>query len=318
MFDFTMRLFSRTKKRLNMKPTFHYYFKNQFKPLASLSLSEVAYFGGLEPYTLPLERPDAYAVYLVVEGKGVFSLGGSEFPVRVNDVFVMYPDVAVRCSMCGAAADKGEDGWELMALSFNGVDARLLLNAAGFEPQSPVRSLDAHTASQFAKVYDGIYVWRGQEIHSLVQSTSMIYLFLAALVKTASWDQSAMPPGWTGAVHFQKALDFIAANYMKTINVSDVADHVALSRSRLYRVFMQQIFVSPQQYLTEYRIREAIRLLQMRKGSVKEIALAVGFEDQIYFSSMFKKVMGKSPANYVKGIIEEKEKGKREKGKGKK
>ena len=287
-----------------MEPTYHYYFKNQFRPLASLSLHEAAYFSCEEPYVLPMENPDAYAVYIVKEGKGVYTLGGTEFPIKEYDFFVMYPNVPVRCTM-QSASDKKEP-WELMALSFDGVDARLLLNAAGFEPKNPVRTIDHYTAVQLSKVIDSIYTWRGQELFSTIQSTSLIYVFMSALVKTVSWDQSVMPPGWTGAVHFQKALDFIANNYFRPINVTDIAESVNLSRSRLYQLFMQQVFISPQQYLTEYRIREAIRLLESRKGSIKEISQAVGFEDQLYFTRLFKQVMGKSPKNYINGLISEK------------
>ena len=285
-----------------MEIEYHYYFKNQFRPLGSLSLHEVAYFTCPSSCVLPIERPDAYAVYLVDKGKGVYTLGSAEFPVKEYDVFVMYPDVPVRC-----VSDKAEL-LKMFELSFDGVDARLLLNAAGFEPKNPVRTLDHNTAVQISKVIDGIYTWRGQEIHSAIQSTALIYVLMSAMVKTATWEQSEMPPGWTGAVHFQKALDFIAANYTKAINVMDIAGHVNLSRSRLYRVFMQQIFISPQQYITEYRIREAIYLLEQRKGSIKEIANAVGIEDPLYFSSLFKQVTGKSPKNYMKDLTEAKAK----------
>jgi AraC-like DNA-binding protein len=279
-----------------MDVEYDYYFKNQFRPLGSLSLHEVASFSCPASCVLPIDRTDAYAVYLVGGGKGVYTLGSTEFPIKENDIFVMYPDVPVRC-----VADKAEP-LKMFALSFNGVDARLLLNAAGFEPKNPVRSLDPHSAGQFAKVYDGIYVWRGQEIYSTIQSTALIYLLLSAIVKTATRDQGAMPPGWTGTVHFQKAIDFIAANYSKPVNVVDIADHVNLSRSRLYRVFMQQIFISPQQYLTEYRIRQAVHLLEKQKSSIKEIAVAVGIGDPLYFSTYFKQVTGKSPKNYMKEI----------------
>jgi AraC-like DNA-binding protein len=132
----------------------------------------------------------------------------------------------------------------------------------------------------------------------------MIYLMMSALVKTASLAPDSMPHGWAGTLHFQKAVDFIANNYSKPINVEDVSNHIFLSRSRLYRVFKQQIFMSPQQYLTEYRIREAIQLLEKRKGSIKEIANAVGIEDPLYFSNLFKQVTGKSPKNYMKEVAE--------------
>jgi len=279
-----------------MEITYHFYFKNQFKPLASLSLHEMAYMSCPESSVLPMERPDSYALYLAVSGKGKYTIGGTDFQVKENSIFAMYPNVPVHC-----VADK-TDPWELIAVSFDGVDARLLLNAAGFEPKNPVRNLDPLTAEQTRRVMAGIYTWRGQEIYSTAQSTAMIYAMLSALVKTNSVDQSATPPGWTGTVHFQKALDYIADNYTKPINVSDIAGHVNLSRSRLYRLFMQQIFVSPQHYLIDYRIREAIRLLEHRTGSIKEIALAVGIEDPLYFSNLFKQVTGRSPKNYMKNL----------------
>ena len=283
-----------------MEIEYHYYFKNQFRPLASLSLHDVAYFTCPPSYALPIEHTDAYAIYLVDEGKGLYTLGDTEFPVEEYDMFVMYPNVSVRC-----VSDKDKP-LKMFAVSFDGVDARLLLNAAGFEPKNPVRTLEHNIAVSFSKVFDGLYTWRGQEIYSTVQSTSLLYLLMAAIVKTATWDQSSMPPGWTGTIHFQKAINFIADNYMKPINVSDIAEHVNLSRSRLYQVFMQQVFISPQQYLTEYRVREAIRLLERRSGSIKEISIAVGFEDPLYFSALFKQITGKSPKNYMKGLIEDK------------
>jgi YesN/AraC family two-component response regulator len=49
-------------------------------------------------------------------------------------------------------------------------------------------------------------------------------------------------------------------------------------------------------------MRQAIHLLEKRKGSIKEIANAVGIDDPLYFSTLFKQVTGKSPKNYMKEI----------------
>jgi AraC-like DNA-binding protein len=281
-----------------MEPVYKFYFKNAFKPLASLSLYEVACFECPGGYTLPFEKPDAFAIYGVVGGKGVYTLAGTEYPAREGDFFAMYPDMSVVCR-----ADKSEP-WTLCAVSFDGADARILLNAAGFEPKSPVIRPDRFVAEQVVGIVTAIYTYRGQEIFSLAQSTALLYALMAFLIKNSSWDQTTMPPGWTGAIHFQKALDFVANNYSRPITVNDIASHVNLSRSRLYRIFMQQIFISPQQYLTEVRIREATHLLQRRTGSIKEIAIAVGIEDPAYFSTLFKQVTGKSPKNYMQALIQ--------------
>ncbi|GHV95205.1 hypothetical protein AGMMS50293_15250 [Spirochaetia bacterium] len=281
-----------------MEPVYKFYFKNNFRPLASLSLHEAACFECPGGYVLPFDKPDAYAIYCVTSGKGIYTLSGTEFPAAEGQFFAMYPDMPVVCR-----ADRQEP-WTLCAVSFDGADARLLLNAAGFEPKNPVIHPDAMVAEQVVEIMTAIYTYRGQEIFSLAQSTALLYALMAFLIKNSSWDQTAMPPGWTGAVHFQKALDYVANNFSRPITVNDIASHVNLSRSRLYRVFMQQIFISPQQYLAEFRIREASRMLQRRSGSIKEIAIAVGIEDPSYFSVLFKQITGKSPKSYMEGLIE--------------
>ncbi|MDR0444470.1 MAG: AraC family transcriptional regulator [Treponema sp.] len=281
-----------------MEPQFKFYYKNEFRPLASLSLHEIAGFECPPGYVLPLEKPDAYALYFVMYGSGIYTLEGTEFPVEENDIFAMYPNTGIKCR-----ADK-KDPFTLRAISFDGADARLLLNAARFQPKAPVRRLEDTVAEQIIQLMAAVYTFRGQDIYGVTQSTAMLYALMSLLVKTASWDQTAMPPGWTGAIHFQKALTYIAENYSRPITVNDIAEHVNLSRSRLYRVFLQQIFISPQQYLMEFRIREARSLLEKRTGSIKEIAQAVGIEDSLYFSKLFKQLTGKSPTSYMKYLIE--------------
>jgi len=283
---------------INMEPDYKFYFKNEFRPLASLSLHEIASFSCPPGYAVPLAKPDTYALYHTAAGKGVYALDSVEFHVTEGDIFAIYPDTEIKCT-----ADK-KDPWTLYAVSFDGADARLLLNASRFTPKDPVRHLEEYTSDQVVALMTGIYTYRGQEIYSTTQSTAILYALMSLLVKTASWDQSAMPPGWTGAVHFHKALDFISQNYSSPITVEDIADAVNLSRSRLHQIFLQQVFISPKQYLTEYRVREARNLLEKRSGSIKEIAQAVGFDDQLYFSNVFKQITGKSPTYFMKGLIE--------------
>ena len=100
--------------------------------------------------------------------------------------------------------------------------------------------------------------------------------------------------------YVQRACDYIAEHFAEDLRIDDIASHLGLCRSQLYRIFKQRIGVSPQQYLTEYRIRQACALFSAEHRSVKETAFAVGFSDPLYFSSVFKKWMGVPPAEYGK------------------
>ena len=62
-----------------------------------------------------------------------------------------------------------------------------------------------------------------------------------------------------------------------------MAKSVGVSRSHLYRVFMLNVGKSPIDYLTEYRINEACKLLRAGNLSIAEVAVSVGFFDQFYF-----------------------------------
>jgi AraC-like DNA-binding protein len=95
------------------------------------------------------------------------------------------------------------------------------------------------------------------------------------------------------------AIKYIQFNYSHDISIDNVADNVGISRSHLYRVFMSNVGKSPIDYLTEYRINEACKLLRNGSLSIAEVAVSVGFFDQFYFSRVFKKSQGMPPSKYA-------------------
>ena len=51
-------------------------------------------------------------------------------------------------------------------------------------------------------------------------------------------------------------------------------------------------------YITEYRMEIAKKMLFDTDKTIFEIAVAVGFQDQRYFSKRFKQIVGKTPSEY--------------------
>ncbi len=58
--------------------------------------------------------------------------------------------------------------------------------------------------------------------------------------------------------------------------------------------------ITPKEYLTQYRLEEAVKLLLTTNGSINDIALSVGYKNIYYFSNLFKKRYGIPPAEYRK------------------
>lgn len=98
---------------------------------------------------------------------------------------------------------------------------------------------------------------------------------------------------------FLQASSYFLKHYPDSnLSVQETAAHVGISEVHLRRIFQEIAHVTPIRYLINIRLEQAKILLQSSNYSVFEIALAVGFSDQYYFSRMFKKITGQSPSAY--------------------
>lgn len=79
-------------------------------------------------------------------------------------------------------------------------------------------------------------------------------------------------------------------------NIDDLSKHVGLSRSALHERFVELIGQPPMQYLTNWRMQLASRLLRETQSSVASIALEVGYDSEAAFARAFKRLVGTPPA----------------------
>ncbi|MBQ7933454.1 MAG: helix-turn-helix transcriptional regulator, partial [Lachnospiraceae bacterium] len=92
---------------------------------------------------------------------------------------------------------------------------------------------------------------------------------------------------------------YIANYYWRCdLSVPDIAAHLHIDRTYLYRLFKHELGISPLQYLTDVRMERAVALLTETKLPVQSVAGSVGYEDALYFSKTFKKAKGVSPSDY--------------------
>lgn len=100
------------------------------------------------------------------------------------------------------------------------------------------------------------------------------------------------------ADNMQKAVDFIRQNYARDITLKDAADALHVSESYLMRLFRQECGCTFNDYLTNYRIKQACLLLSDPQVRVYEVAEKVGYKSQQYFAVVFKKIVGKTPGEF--------------------
>ncbi|WP_250458947.1 AraC family transcriptional regulator [Microbulbifer litoralis] len=91
-------------------------------------------------------------------------------------------------------------------------------------------------------------------------------------------------------------IDFIREHYSRPITIREVADSANLSVSALERRFKTHLGKTPMQFLNEFRLINARRLLTESALSIATVAERAGFADPGYFSRQFARQFGELPS----------------------
>lgn len=96
------------------------------------------------------------------------------------------------------------------------------------------------------------------------------------------------------------AVRYLQENITVGVGCSALAELCFLSTSRFYELFQAEFCMTPLEYRDRMLVRRAEAMLTAGDVSVREVALAVGFENAAYFSRFFKKHTGIAPSEYAK------------------
>ncbi|PKJ52044.1 helix-turn-helix domain-containing protein [Bacillus sp. SN10] len=93
-------------------------------------------------------------------------------------------------------------------------------------------------------------------------------------------------------------LDFISKNIYNKINLDIIAKSVKLNASYLSNLFKKEVGISLSEYIQKERVEEAKKLLTLTKYTLVDICTWLNFNDQSYFTKVFKKFTNMTPKQY--------------------
>ncbi len=96
------------------------------------------------------------------------------------------------------------------------------------------------------------------------------------------------------------AISYIAGHYMEKISLEKLAEITYISKSELCRCFGRVLKTTPVDYVIQYRIQEAAKLLAQTDDSVTKIAMETGFDSVGHLGRFFKKYMEMTPVEFRK------------------
>ena len=103
-----------------------------------------------------------------------------------------------------------------------------------------------------------------------------------------------------------RAIEYVKENYAKQdLSIETICSYLNVSAAYFSTVFKKETGKTFINYLTDYRMEQAVELLLTRDEKTYVIAEKVGYSDPNYFSYVFKKQFGMSPSKYKAGKLNE-------------
>lgn len=126
----------------------------------------------------------------------------------------------------------------------------------------------------------------------IISLLSQIFTQLSRLYNTTN------AANHSSAISIASAAAYMENNYQKDLSIEKMAEMANMSSRHFRRMFHDIYHTSPLKYINKLRIEAAAGMLLYSDINITQISSLCGFADSNYFSSCFKKAMGKSPLEY--------------------
>ena len=96
----------------------------------------------------------------------------------------------------------------------------------------------------------------------------------------------------------RKARDYILAHIGESVTTEALSRELGLNRTYLCKLFTEETGLTINQYVTQIKMEEGKRLMDITPKSIAEIAEYLGYSSQSYFQKVFKNQFGMTPGEY--------------------
>lgn len=232
-----------------------------------------------------------HLLHYITSGSGTFEYNqkkyhlkkGSAFLIRPGQEPMYYPDK--------------NDPWSYIWVGFSGSNAEEYMNECGLTASNPIFHDHNGDIRRVLEDMHNLYLESGfLDLKCLGRGYEMMALMMAQ--NDGHFLQ--LPPKIR---HINAAKEYIANNYQFPITIVDIASNVGVTPNYLANIFNEVLSISPKKYLIQLRIEKACLLLKTNKYRVKEVAKKVGYDNQLHFSSEFRKNKLKSPLQFMREVL---------------
>ncbi|MDD5260288.1 MAG: AraC family transcriptional regulator [Methylacidiphilales bacterium] len=258
--------------------------------LRDLLVTRIGYCSRAAGHYIP--RPEGsmdHILHYCVGGRGWLSLSGRRWDVAAGTAFLLPRGVP---HIYGADTN---DPWSIYWIHFTGRQADEFFEILQVSAERPLLNLPCTEEILSALRLVETHMAGGHERFNLIAASTALAGFLGLI----HLRQSVMKQRErTTEENIQETIDFMRANLARPISLRELAQLAHMSVSRYETAFTRSTGCSSIHYFNRMKIEKACRLLSETQLPAKTICAEIGYEDPYYFSRLFKKMVGVSPAYY--------------------
>jgi len=239
-------------------------------------------------------RPLGCSQYILLycfEGEGWVEMNGKTMVLKKNQLLVIKPK-----TVCSYGSDNHKP-WTNYWIHYTGS------NSAIYSP--PVNQVIEIPPTEDSRIDERLLLFEEmlQNLEDYFQFEKVVYAniclkqFLSS-VRYLNVYRSVKKDGESDLL--PKLIAFMKSNVHKNLRISDLAHTCNCSSSNIYKIFKANLDSSPQDFFINLKMERARKYLLKSNLKVKEIGAKLGYDDPYYFSRIFSKHVGLSPANYRK------------------
>lgn len=225
-----------------------------------------------------------YRVYLVMDGTAELSSVYGTETLGKDDLFFVFPAVEykIRCS----------ESFRCMYISFIGIRANMIMERLKVEKNSCVfRDMGALCPFWEKGIHSNI------EVLDLISESVLLYTFSEIGSSLISLETKTQKKQSDNFLYIKKYID---ENFTDAgLTLETLSRQFGYNEKYLSFSFKKQFKMGINSYINTMRINFACGLIDRNHSFVKDIAFQCGFKDQMYFSKVFKKIIGLSPREYI-------------------
>lgn len=238
----------------------------------------------------PGMRP-CYIIHYVLKGSGYLECNRKTCRIEAGESFVIFPYEEVHYFPDAA------NPWEYIWVDFTGDRVEECLQKMRLVPVNHILP-----DIEKDKIYPFFQMLQEMEpFHQDKGTANGILMTILGRYADAAMKEDIYIPAQKDNC-MATAILLIHANFHRAyFHVDTLCEMLKISRVTLYRLFQKSLQTSPSAYLLEYRLTQAMKMLEMGT-SVKNVSISCGFSDSFYFSKMFKKYKGMPPSLYKRNL----------------